>query len=84
MTYQYFPELDFWFEDYWRDRGEITVSQINMPVVGEEEDVSTGSVFELMFNVGFDHTACILSFGTVAYTTFPPKIQDRLRIKSTN
>ena len=80
--YQFFPELDFWFKDYWNSRGEITVSQINLPVVVNEEYVCTGSIFELLFNIGFDHTTSMFGFGEVSYTTFPPRIKDRLSIKA--
>ena len=79
MTREYLPELDYYFNQYWIDRGEITVYHVPKPSVESITTMNTDSVFAMMFSVGYSHDYYIHYFTSKAITTFTQPIVDRLR-----
>lgn len=79
---QYLPELDLAFSNYWKSRGEITVSQVNLPVVLPDTFSLPGdSVFDMMFDNAYPHTSYNYLFEEHRITEFPKNIIDRLSVK---
>jgi len=81
----YIPELDYYFKNYWTDRGEITIDNINIPEVEETEGtLPTGSFLELLFSQTFDSTAYTYRFEEVEITIFSKHIRERLSTRYTS
>lgn len=77
----YFPELDYWFRKYWEERGEISVSYVNLPETVSESFISSNSVFELLFSEVYDYTIAIAGMKNISVTQLPKKVIERLSVK---
>jgi len=83
MTREYLPELDYYFNKYWEDRGEITVYDVPKPEVENIDNLSTDSIFAMMFNVAYSHYYYNYRFVEQELSIFSRPIKDRLRSSGT-
>lgn len=81
MNY-YLPELDMAFSQYWKARGDITITHVNLPELTKESMVSPNSVFHLLFNNGFQGDSYNAYFKEMRLTQFPQNIVNRISSKS--
>lgn len=75
----YFPDLNYWFRQYWLTYGDITVSQVSLPVI-DDNFIDNSSIFALLFNIGFGSTSYNLNFSRKAITSMQSATIDRLSI----
>lgn len=80
----YLPELDYAFNDYWTDRGDVTITHVNLPVLSRD-DLNTGtSIFHLLFNNNFTEEDYNIYFSEVSLTSLPKNIIDRICSRTPN
>ena len=80
MSYRYIPEIDFYFESYWSSRGEITIDNINIPIIDlENQKLSTGSFLQLLFSQTFDSTSYTYLFIETEISDLSKSLKERLK-----
>jgi len=81
MSYRYIPELDYYFRSYWLSRGEITIDNINIPIVdSENQDLPTGSFLQLLFSQTFDSTSYTYLFSETEIADLSKSLEERLKV----
>jgi len=81
MSYRYIPELDYYFRSYWLSRGEITIDNINIPIVdSENQDLPTGSFLQLLFSQTFDSTSYTYLFSETEIADLSKPLEERFKV----
>lgn len=79
---QYIPDIDYWFAKYWGERGELTTVHIPVPeILSDLPPSAKGSFIQLLFSETFPFDVYFYKFKSVSITTFPKRIQERIRRK---
>ena len=82
--YYYVPELDYFFDQYWKTRGEITIIHLNTPEYQStnlQTQYRNDSIFSLLFNNGFDSTSYCTTFLEKTISNFSKPIISRIIVK---
>lgn len=77
----YFPELDYWFNNYWNSRGEITVGNLYLPEIIDSSTCDNNNIFKLLFNEVFLYDNYNYNFIEQPINNFNRKVIDRLNTK---
>jgi len=81
MSYRYIPELDYYFRSYWLSRGEITIDNINIPIVdSENQELPTGSFLQLLFSQTFDSTSYTYLFSETEVADLSKSLEERFKV----
>lgn len=81
MSYNYVPELDFYFRSYWSSRGEITIDNINIPVIDtENQELPSGSFLQLLFSQTFDSTSYTYLFVETEISDLSKTLLERVKV----
>jgi len=81
MSYRYIPELDFYFRSYWSSRGEITINNIDIPIIDlENQELPTGSFLQLLFSQTFDSTSYTYLFVETEISELSKSLKERLKV----
>lgn len=81
MSYRYVPELDFYFRNYWSSRGEITIDNIDIPIIDlENQELPTGSFLQLLFSQTFDSTSYTYLFVETEISDLSKSLKERLKV----
>lgn len=77
---KYVPELNHWFANWWKERGDITIHHIS---TADQPDITyeSGSFLELLFRETFPYQTYHFGFQNVQVGTLPTAIVDRLCVK---
>lgn len=77
--FKYFPEMDYFFYNYWKENKVITFDHIEIPVIENNElAIPRGSFLELLFSKEFDYENYNICFKETRVTTFSKPIMDRI------
>lgn len=75
----YYPELDYYFLNYWNDEGELTVDHIFLPEVSESYSPDPGSILHVMFDNNYSSINPPRYFmKTVEVSTLPKPTRERI------
>jgi len=81
MSYNYIPELDFYFRSYWASRGEITIDNVNIPVIDtDNQDLPSGSFLQLLFSQIFDSTSYTYFFVETEISDLSKTLRERIKV----
>lgn len=79
MTYKYIPELDYYFQLYWKNRGEITTYHIPEPIVEPDESkITADSFIALLFSEIYEEESYVYMFTEQSTSYFSNSVKDRL------
>lgn len=77
MGYNFFPELDYYFNKYWRTEGEIITDHISLPEI--DKYVSRqGSIFQVLFDNSYTTATCDYLFNITTQSYLHISIRERL------
>lgn len=76
--YNYFPELDYYFANYWVNNGELLIDHLSIAEVGSFTDPDTKSVFRMMFDNTFSDDSYHYLFEVISASDLPIAFRDRL------
>lgn len=79
MSYQYIPELDYFFRDYWTSRGEINTETVNTSEIETEYSFEDACFLELLFSQTYSHMYYNYRFVTVSNSAFSKPIKERVQ-----
>lgn len=81
---QYLPELDYYFKNYWNTYKQIEYFNVYLPEIESIGNISTNSVFALLFNNSFSESDYTYKFDeeTYNYPNFSENIRERLSFTS--
>jgi len=80
MSHRYVPELDLHFREYWTSRGEITINNIDIPVIDSEyQELPTGSFIQLLFSQTFDSTSYTYLFVETEISDLSKSLRERIK-----
>lgn len=83
MSYNYIPELDYYFRSYWTTRGEITIDNVNIPVIdSEDQDLPSGSFLQLLFSQTFDSTSYTYFFIEEEISDLSKSLRERIKVSN--
>ena len=81
MINKYFPELDYYFTNYWTNYAEITTDFISSSsIVGYIP--TTKSIFRLLFDDSFNESEYFYLFDILNKSSLPNSVKDRLNYVS--
>lgn len=69
----YFPELDYYFLNYWKDEGEITIDHIFLPEVSDSYAPTPGSIIQVLFDNNYSSINPPRYFMQIISTSLLPK-----------
>jgi len=79
MSYQYVPELDYFFRDYWTSRGEINTETVKISEIETEYSFVDACFLELLFSQTYSHAYYNYRFETVSNEVFIKGIKERIQ-----
>jgi len=75
--YNFFPEMNHYFKEYWKDYGEITVDCVSLPEI-DNYNAPTGSVFQLLFDNNYAENTGYFLFSIIPKTSLRKSLRERL------
>lgn len=77
----YVPELDYFFHEYWKTRGEFSIHEIPDPVIlSDVSIIKSGSFIELLFSENFSEDTYRYLFLKRLISSFSRPIRERLLV----
>ncbi len=76
--YNVFPDLDYFFTQYWNTYGEITTDYISVTDMTPLENPDYKAVFRLLFDNSFNEDEYRYLFATISPTDLPIAFKERL------
>ncbi len=77
----YVPELDYFFHEYWKTRGEFSIHEIPIPVIlSDISIIKPGSFIELLFSENFSEDTYRYLFLKRLISSFSRPIRERLLV----